>query len=89
MAGGGGGLLRAWALRFGIEALRRTPGVLEGLWGENPLIRSWRPASFDENFTEDADESGPVSKSVNTGHCLVPASKSEKVGTQGLVSSAR
>ena len=38
---------------------------------------------FDENFTEDADESGPVSKSVN-----VPVSKSEKVGTHGLVSSA-
>ena len=55
--------------------------------GENPSIRSWRPASFDENFTEDADESGPVSKSVNTGHCPVSASKSEKVGTRGLVSS--
>ena len=40
-----------------------------------------------ENFTEDADESGLVSKSVNTGHCHVPASKSEKVGTHGLVSS--
>ena len=53
-----------------------------------PLIRSWRAASFDENVTEDANESGLVSKSVNTGHCPVPAMKSEKVGTHGLVSSS-
>ena len=38
-----------------------------------------------ENFIEDADESGPVSKSVNAGHCSVPSSKSEQVGTHGLL----
>ena len=69
------------ALRCGIEACRRFPWrCSESLWGEVPLIRFWRLVSFDVVFTKFADESGLASKSVNTGHCPVPASKSEKVG---------
>ena len=70
------------------DALTESP-TPENLVSKRVVLwkSSWflRLASFDMVITKFADESGLVSKSENTGHCPVFASKSEKVGRRGLV----